>query len=104
MIRPYQKQDHDRFAELLIAHNWPVLEEVLLPPTGFVSMINNTPSAFVFVYQNIGCCWCVMEWLVVDKNLSKSDRNEAIEECIKSACDFANSNNLVLFTSCKGAK
>ena len=105
MIRAYSPIEHyEIFSYFSTLHKWPILEESLLPPIGFVSYLNDLPACFSFVYETVGSKWAILEWLMVNPDLEKVSRSLVIEECIEAAKQHAKNKGLVLFTSCKSAK
>lgn len=105
MITLFNAELHyEIFKKFSLDHRWPIIPIEMLSPVGFVYSINEVETCFVFVYETVGSNWAIMEWMIVSTHISKNDRNESIEGCIKAAKAFAKSKNLVLFTSCKGDK
>jgi len=74
--------DYDTLKKWWNEWEFGVVPQELLPPDGIIVENDNKPICAVGVYFGKGCKFCMMDWLVKDKNASLKDSHKAIQLCI----------------------
>lgn len=71
-----------------LGHNWPSPPVSHLPTYGIISNLNGKPSAAGFIYQT-DSAFCLFEWIIVNPEVRRAERSEAISGLIEKAKEVA---------------
>ncbi len=78
IIRPYTPADHPRLAVWWSLHHWDVIEQVMLPPDGFVVEADGIAVCAGFLYlTNSPFAW--LEFVVANPLCDKLLRGKALD-------------------------
>jgi len=98
-IRDYKPEDYATIWQWWRKHKSYAPEEDLLPDSGIVVFNENYDTAAGFIYQT-NSKMCIFEFVIVNPEASKKERNEALDLLIKSVVDFCNTNDYkMIYTS-----
>jgi hypothetical protein len=98
-IEFYEEDKHyDIFCKLWDSHKWPHVEKHFLPKTGIVVVENKRPICGGFLYKT-DSAFCLMEWIVADKELDKEVRANGLDKLIKTLSKMAEKDNFKLIFS-----
>ena len=85
--------DRDNDYETLVKwwNDWEfgVVPKDCLPKDGIIVEDDNKPICFTGLYSDPTTKFCIMEWTVIDKNISHIKSHKALQLCIDSVIEMA---------------
>tara|TARA_B100001287_G_C22667606_1_gene523632 strand:- start:480 stop:968 length:489 start_codon:yes stop_codon:yes gene_type:complete len=88
--------DYDTLVKWWKDWNFGKVPLEVLPPLGIMIENDNGPICAAGLYVGTGTKFCIMEWLVKDKNASLKDSHKAIQMCVDQVMELAKENGCTL--------
>ncbi len=91
------EKDYSTLEKWWTSYEWPSIPKYLLPPTGYI--VDGYSAGFLYKTDSP---FCVLEWVVGNKESDRDKRAEALDLVLKSLLAEADDNGYkAIFTSCE---